>query len=155
MSTVQIQHKTGHVLFEYEQADKMPLRNALEKGLQARANLHGANLYGADLHGADLHGANLRGANLRGANLYGADLRGERPFFTIGPIGSRGDYVHMWITDKGLMIRTGCFFGTREEFVANLTETHGDSLHGQEYRAALVLFDKHAELWTPPQQEVA
>jgi uncharacterized protein YjbI with pentapeptide repeats len=118
------------------------------------ANLYGANLYGADLRGADLGGADLGGANLRGANLYGANLGGKkliggRPFFIIGPIGSRGDYVQAWITDAGVMIRAGCFFDTRNQFELALDATHGQNNHGQEYRAALVLIDKHAELWTP------
>ena len=88
-------------------------------------------------------------ANLRGADLSGKKLVGRRPFFTIGPIGSRYAYVQAWITDAGVMIRAGCFFGTRAEFVAKLEDEHGDKEHGQEYLAALVLIDKHAELWTP------
>ena len=47
------------------------------------------------------------------------------------------------------MISAGCFFDTREKFAAKLEIEHGDNEHGQEYRAALVLIDKHAELWTP------
>jgi hypothetical protein len=139
------------------------------------ANLGGADLYGADLYGANLRGANLRGANLRGANLYGADLygadlrgadlyganlggkklAGARPFIQIGPIGSRSDYLLAFITDKGVMIRAGCFFNTRDQFELQLTETHGDNQYAQEYRAALVLIDKHAELWPAEAAEVA
>jgi hypothetical protein len=129
------------------------------------ANLRGANLSYADLRGANLSDANLsyadlRGANLSGANLSYADLRGanlsddkkligNRPFFTIGPIGSRSDYIQAFITDGGLMIRAGCFFDTRDQFELALNAKHGDNEHGQEYRAALVLIDKHAELWEP------
>ena len=128
------------------------------------ANLGGADLYGANLRGADLRGAHLRGANLRGANLggaylYGANLGGanlggkkligERPFFTVGPIGSRSDYLMAFITDAGVMIRAGCFFDTRAQFELALNAKHEQNEHGQEYRAALVLIDKHAELWTP------
>ena len=119
------------------------------------ADLYGANLREADLGEADLYGADLRGADLYGANLRGANLGekgrliGERPFFTLGPIGSRDDYVQAWGTDKGLMIRAGCFFGSRNEFITALNNAHGDSVHRQEYRAALVLIDKHVELWAP------
>ncbi len=118
------------------------------------ANLSGANLSGADLSGADLSGADLFGADLSGADLFGADLSrkklvGKRPFFTIGPIGSRSDYVHAWLTDSGVMIRSGCFFDTRTQFELALDAEHGDNEHGQEYRAALVLIDAHAKLWTP------
>ncbi len=121
------------------------------------ANLGGADLYGANLGGADLGDANLYGANLRGANLYGANLRGAdlggkklagaRPFIQIGPIGSRSDYLQAFVTDRGLMIRAGCFFDTRDQFELRIVETHGDNEHAQEYRAALALIDAHAKLW--------
>ena len=134
--------------------------NLREADLLGGANLRGADLYGADLYGANLYRANLReaylfGADLRGANLREADLGekgrliGDRPFFTLGPIGSRDDYVQAWVTDKGLMIRAGCFFGSRNEFITAINNAHGDRVHGQEYRAALVLIDKHVELWAP------
>ena len=163
-----IKHRdTGAVLFEGEAG--MTIRQTLEKATFAKANLRGADLYGADLYGADLYGANLYGADLRGANLYGANLRGAdlggadlyganlgekklagaRPFMQIGPIGSRSDYLQAFITDKGLMIRAGCFFDTRDQFELQLAATHGMNEHGQEYMAALSLIDAHAELWAP------
>ena len=114
------------------------------------ANLSGANLRGANLRGAYLSGDNLSGANLRGANLSGDEkLIGERPVFILGPIGSRCDYFTAYITDKGLRLRAGCFFGDRDEFVKKLNGEHGDNSHGQEYRAALALVDVHVLLWTP------
>ena len=172
-----IKHRhTGVVLFEGDAG--MTTRQMLEKATAAKsnlrganlygANLYGANLYGADLRGADLGGANLRGANLRGANLYGADLRGadlrgadlrgkkligERPFLAIGPIGSRNDYLQVFITDGGVMIRAGCFFDTRDQFELAIAETHGMNNHGTEYLAALALIDAHAELWSPKVSE--
>jgi len=57
--------------------------------------------------------------------------------------------VFAWLTESGLRIQTGCFFGTRDEFAKRLAETHGDNEHEQEYTAALVLIDMHAKLWTP------
>ena len=113
------------------------------------ANLRGANLRGANLSDAYLSGANLRGANLRGAKVNGLALVGDRPLISIGPIGSCMRTVFAWLTEDGLRIEAGCFFGTREEFVEQLDDTHGENEHAQEYTAALVLFDKHAELWTP------
>ena len=107
--------------------------------INPRANLYGANLYGA----------NLGGANLGGADPYGKKLTGDRPFFTIGPIGSRSDYLQAFITDAGVMIRAGCFFDTRDQFELAIAETHGMNNHGTEYLAALSLIDAHAELWTP------
>jgi uncharacterized protein YjbI with pentapeptide repeats len=123
------------------------------------ASLHETDLHNADLRGADLHSANLKGVNLKGVNLSGINLSsaylgsrkliGKRPFLTIGPIGSRCDYMQAWITDTGVMVQTGCFFDTRDKFELALNAEHGDNDYGQEYRAALALIDKHAELWTP------
>ncbi len=179
-----IKHRyTGVVLFEGDTG--MTTRQMLEKATAAKANLYGANLYGADLYGADLYGAdlrgaylygadlrgadlrgaylydaNLRGANLGGANLGGANLRGkklvgDRPFLTIGPIGSRSDYLQAFITDAGVMIRAGCFFDTRDQFELAIAETHGMNNHGTEYLAALALIDAHAELWAPKVEALA
>ena len=165
---MQIKHRyTGAVLFEGEAG--MTTRQVLEKATASKADLGCADLRGSDLYGADLRGANLYGADLRGANLYGADLggadlygadlygadlggkklTGDRPFFTIGPIGSRSDYLQAFITDAGVMIRAGCFFDTRDQFELAIAETHGMNNHGTEYLAALALIDAHAELWTP------
>ena len=141
-----IKHRyTDAVLFEGEAG--MTTRQMLEK-----ATVSKANLYGADLGSADLGSANLRGANLYGANLGGKKLIGDRPFLTVGPIGSRSDYLQAFITDAGLMIRAGCFFNTRAQFEIALDAEHGDNEHGQEYRAALVLIDAHAKLWMPAQE---
>ena len=123
------------------------------------ANLHDANLYGANLRGANLRSANLCGADLGDANLYGADLRGadlgeeygkligDRPYFSVGPIGSRNDYFSCWITDKGTWLRAGCFFGAIKDFQAKLVEEHGDNVHAEEYKDALKLIRKHVKLW--------
>jgi len=130
------------------------LRGANLSGAYLRgAYLRGADLSGADLSGADLSGAYLGGADLSGANLSGANLSegiklsGSRPFFQIGPIGSRNDCLQSYVTDCGIYLQAGCFFGTRDEFDLALDAEHGGNAHGQEYRAALALIDKHAELF--------
>ena len=117
------------------------------------ANLYSANLYGADLGGANLRGANLYGADLYGANLYGKKLIGDRPFLQLGPIGSRSDYLLSFIIDKGIHLKAGCFSGSIDEFESALDAEHGSNKHGDEYRAALVLIRKHAEIWTPKEEE--
>jgi uncharacterized protein YjbI with pentapeptide repeats len=130
----------------------------------SRANLSNADLTGADLSGADLNGAKLNGANLSGADLSrsylngaklnGAKLKnnevlvGNRPIFSIGPIGSRPDNFIAYITDKGIRLDAGCKKNiTLEEFEGLLSETHGNNVHGREYRAALALISIHHELW--------
>jgi hypothetical protein len=123
------------------------------------ADLRYADLSGADLRYADLRGANLSGANLRGANLSGANLRGAqiaenlklintRPILTIGPIGSRNDIFFAYMTDGGLYVRAGCFFGTDVKFESAVVNTHGDGVHAKEYGAALALARVHYEIWS-------
>ena len=163
---------TGAVLFSHDAENntiKLTAEAAVEAGASfagayldganlAGANLDGANLAGANLAGAYLDGASLAGANLDGAYLAGAylddksKLVGARPIFQIGPIGSRYAYFVAYLTDQGLRLRAGCFFGTRAEFEARLLKDHDGSIHGKEYRAALAMIDAHAELWTPAKE---
>ncbi len=125
------------------------------------ARLDGASLVGASLVGARLDGASLVGASLVGASLVGArldkdeKLLGNRPIFQIGPIGSRCAYLVAYLTDAGIRIRAGCFFGPLDEFEAAVKREHGDNIHGAEYRAAVALIKAHAELWETPQMETA
>ena len=129
----------------------------------AGANLAGANLAGANLVSADLDGVNLDGAylaraylaraNLAGANLAGADLDGARPIFQIGPIGSRSAYLVAYSTDKGVVLKTGCFTGSVAEFEAKLQTEHGNNKHAQEYRAAIELIKIHVKLWAKESAE--
>ncbi len=155
---------SAKTLFEHE-AENNTLRLTVEAGVKVGANLAGANLDGANLDGANLDGANLAGANLdgayldganldgaylaganlAGANLDGAKLLGERPVLQIGPLGSRCAYFVAHLTDQGLRLRAGCFFGTRAEFEARLANS--DERTQKEYRAALALIDTHEELW--------
>ena len=126
------------------------LRGANLEGVNlGRANLSGANLGGACLDGAYLDGVNLRGANLSGACLDGKKLIGKRPILMIGPIGSRSDYFLAYLTDAGVYLQTGCFFGSVEEFAEKCIKTHGYNEHAQEYAAALELIACHARLWAP------
>jgi hypothetical protein len=169
---------TGVVLFEGEAGTttRSMLENATaSKTNLYGADLREADLRGADLREVDLRGANLRGVNLREANLYGANLYGAnlheadlrsinlheadlgekfgklisgRPFFQCGPIGSRSDYLQSFITDKGVVIKAGCFTGFLSDFVAAVEETHGDSDHGKEYAMAVLMIEAHAAIWS-------
>ena len=102
---------------------------------------------------ADLYGANLRSANLYGADLYGAalgdagQLTGDRPYFAVGPVGSRQDVLAAFLTEKGVYLRAGCFFGTVEQFREKLQGEHGDNAHAVEYRATLALVEAHYNAW--------
>ena len=152
---------TNEVLFSGEYAS---LKDAVVAAVKAGANLCGADLRGADLSSADLGGANLRGAylgsaNLGGAYLRGADLRGAdlgganlggadlddtkikgtNAIIQIGPIGSRADMMLVFNTDDGLRVSTGCFYGSADDFLVRVMETHGTNQHATNYRNALEL----------------
>ena len=126
----------------------------------ADANLAGAYLAGAYLADAYLAGAYLAGAHLADAYLADAYLAGangkklvlvgKRPVLQMGPLGSRAAQLSAYLTDDGVYVRTGCFFGPLEGFRAAVRETHGAiGLHAEEYAAAIVMIEHHARLWTP------
>ena len=94
-------------------------------------------------------GADLGGAYLGCADDQKITLIGDRPLFSLGTIGSRGDYLYAYITDCGVYVSTGCFFGTLDAFAEAVEKNHGGGVHGKEYRAAIEMIKAHAELWTP------
>ena len=59
------------------------------------------------------------------------------------------------MTNAGVYVRAGCWFGTLAEFGPRVISTHRDSVHGQEYAAAIAMIEAHAQLWTPAEQTVA
>ena len=151
MSAVKFEIKsrfTGSVLFGLE-ADS--LRLCVEAAVKARAYLRGASLRGADLGDADLRGADLSGADLGSVDGQKLTLVGDRPYLTLGPMGSRHDMLQVWLTDAGVYVRAGCFWDTLEAFRAAVEREHGQGVHGHEYRAAIALIECHAQHWTPAQ----
>jgi uncharacterized protein YjbI with pentapeptide repeats len=113
------------------------------------AYLSGADLRGADLRDAYLSDADLRDADLRGADLRDADLSGAGKIksvddiLLIGPIGSRADYTHIYRTDKGVYVKCGCFFGTVDEFVSKVKDTHGDNKYANQYFKVIDFVNKY------------
>ena len=121
------------------------------------SNLSGSDLSYSDLSGSDLSGSNLRGSDLSYSDLSGAIVRhqkliGARPFFHIGPIGSRCAQFVSYITEAGLLLNAGCFWGTVDEFRAKLADEHGDNDHAKEYEMALLMIEAHAAIWTPKEE---
>jgi len=118
-----------------------------------RANLSGCNFGGSDLRGAYLGEAWMEDTNLSGAKLDGAELGeagkliGDRPIMQISPIGSRSDFLVAYITDKGIFLKTGCFFGTIENFKLATQKTHGENEYAEEYSAALSLIEVHKKIY--------
>ena len=138
---IQIKSLAGSILFE---GDFSAVKDALLAALKNDADLRGAYLGGANLGGAYLRGANLRGAYLRKEIKIKAI---QRPFFQVGPIGQDDRILMAFSTEKGIYLKTGCFFGTVDEFLKNLQEKHGNNDHAHEYKSALVLIAKHFEIW--------
>ena len=118
----------------------------------SRANLDGASLSGANLARASLSGASLDGASLDGASLDGISgekltLVGTRPYFEISPIGSRSARLVAWMTDGGVWVRAGCWWGTLKDFKARIKAIYPTGQHGDEYRAAIRMVECHARAW--------
>lgn len=126
-----------------------------------------ADFSGSDLSDASFASAILRDTDLSETNITGtyfgyADLQhtrftdawfftdkqqtekatliGDRPILLISPIGSRSDCLQIFTTDRGIYLKTGCFFGTIDDFREQLNKRHGDiGQHTAEYTAAMVL----------------
>ena len=81
------------------------------------------------------------------AMVYGyANVCGDAHVFkkdhvlVIGPIGSRSDFTTFMRNKSGeILVKCGCFFGTADEFLTKVQNTHGDSKHAVVYRAAVAL----------------
>lgn len=66
-----------------------------------------------------------------------AQVFGSTHYIQMGPIGSRDDVITFMRTkDLKIAVKTGCFFGTIEEFEEKVKETHGNSHHAKEYLLA-------------------
>ena len=106
---------------------------------QIKHRLTAAVLFARDCDSMRLcvEAANLVRANLARADL--ADAKGIRDILSIGPIGSRRDYLQALRTDDGIVIHTGCFSGPLADFKAAVQSTHGDNEYGQHYRLAIAL----------------
>ena len=141
-TTITIKNRyTGAVIYSCEvgQPSGMTMRHALESAVRSGADLYGANLYGANLRGDDLK----------------PTLVGDRPYLSIGPIGSEHGTLDVYLTDAGVYLRRGCWFGSIDEFEAAVTDKHGSNDHGQEYRAAIEMARAHATIWNPATEGAA
>ena len=56
-------------------------------------------------------------------------------FMIISPLGSRNSALT--IVKGQDFVATGCFFGTKKEFLKKVKETHGDNKHAKMYRAVI------------------
>ena len=59
-------------------------------------------------------------------------------YLVMGPIGSRNAFTTFFRTkERNIKVVCRCFFGTIDEFLAKVKQTHGDSKHAKVYRAAV------------------
>lgn len=119
--------------------------------------LDDVNLAGVNLTGVNLTSVNLTGVNLDGAYLVGTDgekitLVGSCPVLQIGPISREWGTLIAYLTDRGVYLSLGSFFGTREQFAARFAARNHDNAHAEVYRAALALIEAHERLWMPDEE---
>jgi len=77
------------------------------------------------------------------ARVYGnAQVSKPSPSLALGPLGSRNATLTVCRDSKlGVSYVTGCFFGSRDTFIAAIGATHGNTHHGNAYAAAIMLAD--------------
>ena len=67
----------------------------------------------------------------------------------MGPIGSSCRYLLAFLTDRGVYVRAGCWWGTLADFGLRIDAVYPDGAYGDEYRAACLMIGVHVRLWTP------
>ena len=161
---IQIKNRfTGTVILEGAFGTVAELISANSGSNLSYTDLSGSNLSytdfsGSNLSGSDLSGSNFIGSNLSGSNLSGSNLKGSNfsytksgdliisAIYSIGPIGSRSDYLQCWAFDNGdRQYKTGCFSGTESEFIAAVS-AHGIEKHKTDYMAAIAFFNAILEV---------
>ncbi|MCH5202734.1 MAG: hypothetical protein J1F17_05960 [Oscillospiraceae bacterium] len=64
----------------------------------------------------------------------------EKHILTIGPIGSRNDTTTFYCTEeKDINVNCGCFNGSVDDFIKQVSQTHGDNKHAKAYKMAVEL----------------
>ena len=67
----------------------------------------------------------------------------------IDPLGSRGAPLDIWQLRGVVVLQTGCFTGSLEQFEVEVEKQHGDNIYGEEYTAALVVIRAWLALGEP------
>lgn len=82
------------------------------------------------------------------ARVYGdAKISKTDHYMTAFPMGSRNDTTTFFrCADKSIKVRCGCFYGTIDEFVAKVKETHGDNKYAKTYLLLAELAKAQIEL---------
>ena len=82
------------------------------------------------------------------ARVYGdAEIKSPNDLYTVGPIGSRNDTTTFFRTKENtILVATGCFRGSIDEFEEAVRNTHGDNKYAKEYQNAIAGAKLHIEL---------
>ena len=66
------------------------------------------------------------------------DLRGTQiPVWSKENIGSRSDTLYGVLVGSEPHLVTGCFFGTADDFLSAVSETHRTNVHAEDYKSAV------------------
>lgn len=83
-----------------------------------------------------------------------ADIRHCRHLIVAGPLGSRDDFTTIFRNNIGqIIVRTGCFNGTIDEFEQAVKDDHDDNQYAKEYMALIELAKVHICLRDDPDEE--
>ena len=79
------------------------------------------------------------------AEVYGdARVYGNADYLLFRGFGSANRVTTAFRTkDGGVAVKCGCFYGTLTEFAEKVSEVHGDTLYGREYRAVIEAIKIH------------
>ena len=90
----------------------------------------------------------MAGAYMVGANRAGAKIR---RILQIGPIGSRGAMLVVWIMEAGdFRYSAGCQIQISEDdFRARIVAAHGGNEHGRAYMEAIEFAHRLAGVYAP------
>ena len=116
---------------------------------------------------ARVQGGTIWGGTIEGGTIWGGTIRGgtivvhSRHITTAGPMGSEGSIVTLAHTADGHQIHAGCWTGTLDEMVANVTS--GDrwpdvperAVWRAEFLALAELFRLRIAEWDTERAEVA
>jgi hypothetical protein len=83
------------------------------------------------------------------SRVCNSEISNTKQIYSQSPIGSRNDKCSAFIGDKDseIMIVTGCFKGTIDEFEQAVLKTHGHNNYGKEYLSFIQNAKNHFEIW--------
>ena len=127
----------------------------------------GGTIWGGTIEGGTIWGGTILGGSIRGGTIEGGTIWGgtivvhSRHITTAGPMGSEGSIVTLAHTADGHQIHAGCWTGTLDEMVANVTS--GDrwpdvperAVWRAEFLALAELFRLRIAEWDTERAEVA